>query len=131
MAKLPGIVTFNPTYSNSILFIIAGIFVGTAASFTGLGGGFIMVPLLIFTGLTAQEAVGTSFVAILVISLSAVFAHGKFHHVNYKIGMLLGLGGILGAQIGARWLQNVSTGTFKKVFAVILFLLAAKIFFQK
>lgn len=123
--------TFNPTYSNFILFVIAGIVVGTAASFTGLGGGFIMIPLLIFIGLSAQEAVGTSFVAILIISLSAVFAHSKFQHVNYKVGALLGLGGILGAQIGARLLQNVSTGVFKKIFAVILLLLAAKIFFQK
>ncbi len=123
--------TFNPTYSNLFLFIIAGIAVGTAASFTGLGGGFIMVPLLIFIGLSAQEAVGTSFVAILIISFSALFAHSKFQHVNYKVGTLLGLGGILGAQIGARLLQNVSTGVFKKIFAVVLLLLAAKIFFQK
>ncbi|MDO9462201.1 MAG: sulfite exporter TauE/SafE family protein, partial [Deltaproteobacteria bacterium] len=131
LAKLLGIMTFNPTYSNSILFIMAGIIVGIAASFTGLGGGFIMVPLLIFIGFSAQEAVGTSFAAILVISLSAVFAHSKFQHVDFKVGALLGLGGILGAQVGARLLQNVSTGTFKKIFAVVLLLLAAKIFFQK
>lgn len=120
-----------PTYSNFIFFIMTGVIVGLAASFTGLGGGFIIVPLLIFIGLSAQEAVGTSFAAILMISLSAVFAHSKFQHVDFKIGLLLGMGGVLGAQIGARLLQDVSTDVFRKIFAVILLLLAVKMFFQK
>ena len=120
-----------PTYSNFIIFIMTGVIVGLAASFTGLGGGFIIVPLLIFIGFSAQEAVGTSFAAILMISLSAVFAHSKFQHVDFKIGILLGLGGIFGAQIGARLLQNVSTDIFRKIFAVILLILAVKMFFQK
>ncbi len=120
-----------PIFTNPVFLLVVGLLVGIAASFTGLGGGFIMVPFLIFVGFTAQEAVGTSFAAILVISLSAVFAHQRFHHVDYRVGILLGLGGVVGAQIGARLLQDVATGTFKKVFAVVLVLLAAKIFFQK
>jgi len=121
----------TPTQSNFILFVLTGIIVGLAASFTSLGGGFIIVPLLIFLGLSAQEAVGTSFVSILIISLSAVLAHSRFQHVNFKIGFLLGLGGVIGAQLGARLLQEVPTGVFRKIFAVILLLLAVKVFFQK
>ncbi|MFA4915656.1 MAG: sulfite exporter TauE/SafE family protein [Syntrophales bacterium] len=121
----------NPAYSNFFLFILTGIITGLAAGFTGLGGGFIIVPLLMFIGFSAQEAVGTSFAAILIIALSALLAHTRFQHVNFKIGMLIGLGGILGAQIGARLLQNVSTDIFRKIFAVILLLLAVKMFFQR
>ncbi len=44
-----------------ILLLFSGLFIGVAASFTGLGGGFLMVPLLIAMGYTAQKAVGTSF----------------------------------------------------------------------
>jgi len=116
---------------NYAIMVALGILIGIAASFTGLGGGFIMVPLLIFLGFTAQKAVGTSFMAILIISTSALFAHGKLNHVDYRLGILIGLGGILGAQIGSRLVQYVPTDVFNKVFAIILVALAARMFFQK
>ena len=108
-----------------------GILVGTGAAFSGLGGGFLMVPILLFAGYSAHKAVGTSFLAILVISLSALLAHNKLANVDYKVGILLGLGGIVGAQIGARLLEHVSTAQFKKIFACILIGLAVYLFFQK
>ena len=103
-----------------ILIGLFGIIVGLGASFSGLGGGFLMVPLLLFMGFSAQKAVGTSFLAILVISISALVAHGKLAHVDYKIGLFLGIGGIIDAQIGSRLVDYVSTGSFKKIFAGIL-----------
>ena len=90
-----------------------------------------MVPLLLFLGFTAQKAVGTSFLAIVVISLSALLAHNKLANVDYRAGILLGGGGIVGAQIGARLVEHISTANFKKVFAVILLGLAAYVFFKK
>jgi hypothetical protein len=113
------------------LIPIFGILVGFGAAFTGLGGGFLMVPLLIFMGFSAQNAVGTSFLGIFVISVSALLAHGRLAHVDYKTGLLLGLGGIIGAQIGARLLDHVTTGSFKKIFAGVLLGLAVYLFFQK
>jgi uncharacterized membrane protein YfcA len=116
---------------NILIFIFAGILVGIGASFTGLGGGFLMIPMLLFLGYTAQKSVGTSFLAILVISLSAFFAHNKLANVDYRAGLLLGVGGIVGAQVGSRLLMHVSTDNFKKIFAVILMGLAAYVFFKK
>lgn len=117
--------------SHMWLMPLFGILVGLAASFTGLGGGFLMVPLLIFLGFSAQTALGTSFMGIFVISLSALFAHGRFAHVDYKTGILLGLGGILGAQVGAYLLQFVPTQVFKKIFAAVILALAIYLFFKK
>jgi uncharacterized protein len=114
-----------------ILIGLFGIIVGLGASFSGLGGGFLMVPLLIFLGYSAQKAVGTSFLAILVISVSALVAHGRLAHVDYKTGIILGLGGIIGAQIGSRLIDYISTGSFKKILAGILVCLAAYLFIQK
>jgi uncharacterized membrane protein YfcA len=90
-----------------------------------------MIPLLLFMGYSAQKAVGTSFLAILVISISALIAHGKLDNVDYKIGTLLGIGGIIGAQIGARLVEHVSTANFKKAFAVVLFGFAIYLFVKK
>ncbi len=115
----------------SVLIVASGIFVGIFASFTGLGGGLLMVPILLYLGFTAQKAVGTSFLGILVIAVSALIAHNKLANVDYKYGILLGLGGIVGAQIGARLLEHVSTDNYKKIFAMILSSFAVYLFFKK
>lgn len=114
-----------------VLLLCCGVLVGVGASFTGLGGGFLMIPILLFMGYSAQKAVGTSFMAILVISISALVAHNKFANVDYKAGLLLGVGGIVGAQIGARLVQQISMGSFKKIFAAILVGLAVYLVTQK
>ncbi len=112
------------------LLLIMGILVGLGASFSGLGGGFLVVPGLLLSGYSAQKAVGTSFMAILVISISALFAHGRLDNVDFKTGFIIGLGGIIGAQIGARLLEQISTGQFKRVFAVILLGLSGYLLFK-
>ncbi len=117
--------------SSHILFLFAGLIVGTGAAFTGLGGGFLMIPFLLLMGFSAQKAVGTSFAAILVISISALIAHNRLSNVDFRAGILLGLGGIAGAQVGARLVEHVSTAQFKKIFAVVLASLALYIFFKK
>lgn len=116
--------------TQSLLFALAGIVVGLGASFSGLGGGFLVVPLLLYLGYSAQKAVGTSFVAILVVSISALFAHSKLANIDWRAGIFLGLGGIAGAQIGARLVDNISTANFKKIFAIILLCLAGYVFFK-
>ncbi len=87
--------------------------------------------VLLYLGFTAQKAVGTSFLAILIISLSALAAHAKLMHVDYKVGILLGLGGIIGAQVGAHLVEHVSTASHKRVFAVLLVCLATTLWFKK
>jgi uncharacterized protein len=113
------------------ILLAFGLFAGTAASFTGLGGGFLMIPLLLFMGYTPQKAVGTSFLAILIISTSALFAHNRFENVDWRLGFLLGTGGVIGAQIGSRLLENAATINFKKIFACILMGLAIYLFTRK
>jgi hypothetical protein len=115
----------------NLLLALFGVLVGVGAAFSGLGGGFLMVPLLLFLGFTAQRAVGTSFLAILLISLSALLAHNKLANVDYTAGICLGLGGIAGAQVGARLVQHVSPQGFQKIFAFVLVGLAAYLFFRE
>jgi len=116
---------------NMLIIISGGFLIGICSSFFGLGGGFLIVPLLIFLGYTAQKSAGTAFLAIMIISASALLAHNRLSNVDYKTGLLLGLGGILGAQIGARLLVHISTDNFKKVFALILIALAVSLFVKK
>jgi uncharacterized membrane protein YfcA len=62
--------------------------------------------------------------------VSALLAHNRLANVDYNTGILLGIGGILGAQVGSRLVEHVSTANLK-IFAVILLGLAAYIFFKK
>jgi len=113
------------------ILILTGAGVGTAAAFTGLGGGFLVVPLLLWAGFSSSRSVGTSTLAVLVIIASAMIAHHRLGNIDYRTGLLLGLGGIAGAQFGAQLVQHVSTGMFRKIFASILILLAVYLFVKK
>ncbi len=117
--------------ANVVLIIVSGIVVGIGASFSGLGGGFLMVPLLLFLGYSAQKAVGTSILAIVIISASALVAHSKLGNVDIRTGLLLGAGGIIGAQAGAYLVERISTDSFKKIFAALLLGLALYLFFKR
>ena len=107
---------------------LVGIIVGILSSVSGLGGGFMIVPLLIFLGREAKLAVGTSFVFILVVAISSIIAHYRLGNVDIKTGLMLGLGGVIGAQIGPQILQHVSEQNFKRIFSVLLVITAVWIF---
>ena len=111
-----------------ITLAFIGIMVGILSSISGLGGGFMIVPLLIFLGREAKLAVGTSFVFILVVAISSIIAHYRLGNVDIKTGLMLGLGGVVGAQIGPQILQHVSEQNFKRVFSVLLVITAVWIF---
>jgi len=114
-----------------VVMLLFGLGVGIVASFSGLGGGFLMVPILLALGYTAQKAAGTSLCAIFIICLSALFYHVRMDHVDWRAGLVLGLGGMIGAQLGGRFLESVSTGGFRKIFAVLLLGIAMFLFIKK
>ena len=111
-----------------ITLALVGTRVGILSSVSGLGGGFMIVPLLIFLGREAKLAVGTSFVFILVVAISSIIAHYRLGNVDIKTGLMLGLGGVIGAQIGPQILQHVSEQNFKRIFSVLLVITAVWIF---
>ena len=111
-----------------ITLAVVGLIVGILSSVIGLGGGFMVVPLLIYLGRDAKLAVGTTFVFILLVAISSLIAHYRLGNVDIKTGLVLALGGILGAQIGPQVLQHVSDQNFKKIFSVLMVITAVWIF---
>ena len=111
-----------------ITLALVGFIVGILSSISGLGGGFMVVPLLIYLGREAKLAVGTSFVFILVVAISSIISHYRLGNIDIKTGLTLGLGGLIGAQIGPQILQHVSEQNFKRIFAVLLAITAVWIF---
>ena len=111
-----------------ILLIFLGMVVGILSSGSGLGGGFLVVPLLIFLGHEAKVAVGTSFVFILIVAMSSVLAHYRLGNMDIKTGLVMALGGMIGAQIGPHLLQHLSDQNYKRIFSVLLILIAIWLF---
>ena len=107
-----------------ILLVVLGLVIGILASMSGLGGGFLVVPVLLYLGKKAEMAVGTSFVVVLLIALSSVAAHYRLGNIDFKTGLMIAVGGIAGAQLGPLILQRLSEQNFKLFFAGILVLLA-------
>ena len=111
-----------------ITMAVVGLMVGILSSLTGLGGGFMVVPFLIYLGRDAKLAVGTSFVFVLLVAISSLIAHYRLGNVDIKTGVVLAFGGILGAQIGPQVLQHVSDQNFKKIFSVLMVITAVWMF---
>ncbi|WP_051261132.1 sulfite exporter TauE/SafE family protein [Desulfovibrio inopinatus] len=121
----------NPVHMSHLSIVGLGFLVGIVASFVGLGGGFLLTPILIGLGFSSERATGTAFIAILVIALSSVVVHlRKKVKIAFHTALFLGLGGITGAQIGNRLLPFVPQEGFKIFFALVLASLSLFIFRQ-
>jgi uncharacterized protein len=103
-----------------IIKVVLGFVVGILSSGSGLGGGFLVVPFLIYMGKPAKIAVATSILFVGMVAVSSLWAHSRLGNVDLKTGLILAAGGILGAQIGPQVLQNISDQNFKRGFAVLL-----------
>ena len=84
------------------IFLILGLGggVGFLSGVFGVGGGFLMTPLLIFIGIPPAVAVATEANQIVASSVSGVLAHWKRGNVDFKMGIALLVGGVIGSSLG-------------------------------
>ena len=85
---------------NILLIIFIGMLVGGLSGLFGVGGGFLMTPLLIFLGIPPAVAVRTEAPHVLASSISGAIAHWRRRNVDIKMGFILLLGGIAGSTVG-------------------------------
>jgi len=88
---------------NALLLLGLGGMVGFLSGMFGVGGGFLMTPLLIFIGVPPAVAVGTEANQVVASSASGALAHWRRGNVDLKMGILLLAGGFLGSSFGV-WL---------------------------
>ena len=85
---------------NILLLLGLGGGVGFLSGLFGVGGGFLMTPLLIFIGIPPAVAVGTEANQIVASSVSGVMAHWRRGNVDFKMGSVLMVGGAIGSFVG-------------------------------
>lgn len=107
-----------------------GLGAGVASGYVGVGGGFIMVPLMLsLVGIEMRQASGTSLIAVMILAIPGVVEQAFLGNINYTAGIAIVVGSIPGAVIGARLVRVVPElmlrfifGGFLIVAAVILVL---------
>ena len=85
---------------NAFVLLGLGGLVGVLSGMFGVGGGFLMTPLLFFIGIPPAVAVATEANQIVASSFSGVLAHVKRRNVDFKMGGVLLVGGLIGAGVG-------------------------------
>lgn len=113
--------------------IILGIGVGIIGGFFGMGGAWMVTPGLNILGFPMAFAIGTDIAHMAGKSLIATMRHGKFGNVDYKLGMIMLVGTIVGFEVGAQmimWLERI--GAVEKIvrylYLVLLTLIAWMVF---
>jgi len=101
---------------------------GILTMLMGIGGGFVLVPAMLYIlGMSAQVVVGTSLFQILFVTMATTMMHAlTTHAVDLVLALLLLLGSVSGAQVGAQFAQKASPVRLRLVLAVIVLLVAAR-----
>lgn len=117
----------------TLISLLLGFLTGILSGLVGIGGGIIVIPALIYGfHMTQRRAQGTSLGVLLApIGILAFMEYYKSGNVDVKLAVLIALGFVFGGYFGGMWAQQIPQGILRKIFAVLLAVTAAKMFFQK
>lgn len=115
-------------YISPIAPFLVGFAVGTLTVMLGIGGGFVLVPAMIYLlGMSTRVVVGTSLFQILFITAATTMVHATTTHaVDIVLAVLLLIGSVTGAQIGSRLAQRVNPEWLRLLLAALVILVALR-----
>ncbi len=109
----------------SLKCLAIGLVTGLASGYVGLGGGFIMIPLMCnLLDASMKDASGTSLLAIILIAASGSVAQFVYGNVNVLVGLLIACGSIPGALVGGTLVSRFDDRVLRFVFAGFLMVAA-------
>ena len=110
---------------------LIGLAGGFVSSLFGVGGGVIFVPLLVLVlNMNLHLAIGTSLAAIVPTALVGAFRHFSGGSVDFRAALLLAIFAMVGAWLGAGLSLRMEVVLLRKIFALFLFVVALRLFFQ-
>ena len=116
-----------------LILVAIGIVTGAVAGMLGIGGAIIMIPALVFfLGFSQQMAQGTSLAVMLPpIGILAAYNYYKAGQVNITYALILAACFLIGSYFGSKWALNLPQATLKRIFGILLLLVAAKMLIGK
>lgn len=114
-----------------VVLIIIGLASGALSGLVGVGGGIIIVPALIFfLAFTQKEAQGTSLgILLLPVGILGVIQYYKQGQIDLRVVLIVSLGFLVGNYFGSKLSLSLSDIVLKRIFAVVLIIIAFKILF--
>jgi uncharacterized membrane protein YfcA len=118
-------------YISPIAPLLLGVAVGTLTMLMGVGGGFILVPAMLYIlGMSANVVVGTSLFNILFVTMVTTMTHAlTTHAVDIVLVVLLLIGSVTGAQLGTQVAQKFKPEYLRLALAAIVLAIALRMFF--
>jgi uncharacterized membrane protein YfcA len=115
-------------YISPLAPLLLGMATGVLTVLLGVGGGFVIVPAMIYLlGMAANVVVGTSLFQILFVTAATTMIHATTTRaVDIVLGLLLLIGSVVGAQLGARFAQRMKPEYLRLALAVIVLLVAIR-----
>jgi hypothetical protein len=116
-----------------LILIVIGIITGVMAGMLGIGGAIIMIPALVYLiGISQQTAQGTSLAVMLPpVGVIAAYNYYKAGHVNIRFAIILAVFFLVGSYFGSKMALNIPQAVLKKIFGILLLLVAAKMLLSK
>lgn len=114
-----------------LMIVLVGIAAGVMGGLVGVGGGIIIVPALVYLlGFSQKTAQGTSLGLIMLpVGILGVLQYYKQGHVDFRVVGLLAIGFLLGSYFGSKVALRLPQDTVKKIFAVLMIVMAVKMLF--
>jgi uncharacterized membrane protein YfcA len=121
----------NMTLQTILILVIIGLASGILSGLVGVGGGIIIVPALVFfMGFSQHQAQGTSLgLLLLPIGILAVINYYKQGYIDLKVVGVMCVAFAIGGWVGSKIALSVSEVLLKKIFAIVLMLIAVKLLF--
>ena len=119
------------TITTIIILVIIGIVAGMLSGLIGVGGGIIIVPALVFfLAFSQKQAQGTSLgILLLPVGILAVMQYYKHGQVDVKVVLIVSMAFVVGGFFGSKLALTLPEATLKKVFAIVMILIAIKMLF--
>lgn len=121
------------TLTTIIILVIIGIAAGIFSGLIGVGGGLIMIPLFVlFIGLNQHEAQGLSLAVMLPpVTLLAALNYHQAGAINWKMALIVSSFFIIGGYFGSKFALKIDQQILRKVFGIVILIVALKMIFGK
>lgn len=118
-----------PLKKRSIYGSLVGAFAGFVGGLLGIGGGFIIAPILMWMGYKTKEAAATTAFVVTFSSISGYLGHAAEGHMNWTLTIIVVIAVIIGSQFGAMFMSTKAKPKWvKQLYAVVLLGIAVKLF---
>ena len=114
-----------------LILLLVGLAAGMLSGMVGVGGGIIIVPCLVyFLGFSQKMAQGTSLgLLLLPVGILGVLQFYKSGYIDVRVVLIISVAFIAGSYFGSRWALSLPQDTVKKIFAIMMLIIAIKMLF--